>query len=138
VIHQATQPRVDRCRRQLAGTRSSAAGPRVRPATGVGLPPGGTYSIQHELWGATGNRRVLTLTRLETDDGLDLRVYVTTADASRDSTGEAPIGSGAPKGNVGDQQYELPRDTDLDCLTKIVIRCRAFSAGFGAAALPGL
>jgi hypothetical protein len=36
---------------------------------------------------------------------------------------------------VGDQQYEIPRGTDLERLTEAVIWCRAFSVGFGAAAL---
>lgn len=60
-----------------------------------------------------------------------------TADANQGSTGEHPVGSGAPKGDVGDQQYEAARGTDLDRLTKVVLWCRAFSAGFGAAALRG-
>jgi Electron transfer DM13 len=112
--------------------------PRVRPATGVGLPPGGCYPIQHELCGATGNRRVLTLTRFETDNGPTCASTPRTADARQGSAGENPVDLGALQGNVGDPQYEVPRGVDLDRLTKVVIWCRAFSAGFGAASLRGL
>jgi Electron transfer DM13 len=38
---------------------------------------------------------------------------------------------------VGDQQYEIPRSVDLERLTKVVVWCRVFSVGFGAAELRG-
>jgi hypothetical protein len=41
------------------------------------------------------------------------------------------------KSNVGNQQYEIPDDVDLDKYSTVVIWCRAFSVEFGAAQLQG-
>jgi Electron transfer DM13 len=114
-----------------------------RPAreANVLLSRGRFESLEHETAGVAqaielpGGRRFLTLTRFETDNGPDLRVYLSTADANQDSAGEDFIDLGGLKGNVGDQQYEIPRSADLERLTKVVVWCRAFSVGFGAAPL---
>ena len=112
----------------------------ARPAN-VLLSRGRFGSLEHETTGIAqvielrGGRRVLTLTRFETDNGPDLRVYLSTADANQDSAGDDFVDLGGLKGNVGDQQYEIPRGTALDQLTKVVVWCRAFSVGFGAAPL---
>ncbi|MBW3604379.1 MAG: DM13 domain-containing protein [Actinobacteria bacterium] len=45
------------------------------------------------------------------------------------------IDLGALKGNVGDQQYEIPDDVDIETLSTAVVWCRAFSIGFTSAAL---
>ena len=117
-----------------------AEGRPARPAN-VLLSRGRFESLEHETTGVaqvievSGGKRVLTLTGFETDNGPDLRVYLSTADASQDSAGDEFVDLGGLKGNVGDQQYEIPRGTDLERLTKAVIWCRAFSVGFGAAAL---
>jgi hypothetical protein len=79
--------------------------------------------------------RVLTLTDFETDPGPDLRVYLTAGDpAAGEDIGEF-VDLGVLKGNVGDQQYELPDDVDLDELSNVVVWCRAFSVGFTSAPL---
>jgi hypothetical protein len=112
-----------------------------RPRQNVLLSLGRFESLEHETTGVaqaiavSGGRRVLTLTDFETDNGPDLRVYLSTADAGRDSAGDEFVDLGGLKGNVGDQQYEIPRGVDLDRLTQVVIWCRAFSVGFGAAPL---
>lgn len=83
---------------------------------------------------AEGGRK-LTLTKFETDNGPDLRVYLSTGDPA--SGGE--LGDfkdvGALKGNVGDQQYDIPRGIDVDRFDNVVIWCRAFSVGFTSASL---
>jgi Electron transfer DM13 len=66
--------------------------------------------------------RYLTLTGFDTSPGPDLRVRV----------GPGDNDLGALKGNRGDQQYRLPRGTDVATVT---IWCRAFSASFGSARL---
>jgi hypothetical protein len=112
----------------------------TRPANAL-LSRGRFESLGHETTGVAqvidvrGNRRVLTLTRFETDNGPDLRVYLSTADADQDSAGDDFVDLGGLKGNVGDQQYEIPRGADLARLTHVVVWCRAFSVGFGAAEL---
>ncbi|MEX2194042.1 MAG: DM13 domain-containing protein [Thermoleophilaceae bacterium] len=106
------------------------------PAQNVQLATGGFESGAHETSGTAAvvelaeGGRVLTLTGFETDPGPDLRVYLAT---DRDASESEDLG--ALKGNVGDQQYELPEGADLDRLSTVVIWCRAFSVEFGSAAL---
>ena len=76
--------------------------------------------------------RVLTLTDFETDPGPDLRVYLAT---DRDASDNVDLD--ALKGNVGNQQYEIPDDVDLANFDTVVIWCRAFSVEFGSAELQG-
>ena len=85
--------------------------------------------------GVADGRAVLTLTAFETDPGPDLRLYLSSPDAGTGSAGEQYVDLGALKGNVGDQQYEIPPDAELDRLSKVLVWCRAFSVGFGEAQL---
>jgi Electron transfer DM13 len=116
-------------------------GSRDSPTPNVLLSLGRFESLEHETTGVAqaievrSGGRVVTLTDFETDNGPDLRVYLSTADADQGSAGQEFVDLGGLKGNVGDQQYEIPRGADLDRLTKVVVWCRAFSVGFGAAAL---
>jgi hypothetical protein len=128
------EPGADRADDERSGRRPAREG-------NVLLGRGRFESLEHQTTGvaqaialATG-RRFLTLTRFETDNGPDLRVYLSTADANQDSAGDDFVDLGGLKGNVGDQQYEIPRGADLERLTKVVVWCRAFSVGFGAAQL---
>jgi hypothetical protein len=113
-----------------------------RPANTL-LSQGSFASLEHSTSGRAqaietrGGKRVVTLTSFETDNGPDLRVYLSTADAGQSSPGDAFEDLGALKGNVGDQQYEIPRGVDLQRFSKVVIWCRAFSVGFGQASLRG-
>jgi hypothetical protein len=126
-----------------AGRGAEAEPGRPARTANVLLTRGRFDSLEHETSGVAqvievrGGRRVLTLTRFETDNGPDLRVYLSTADANQDSAGADFVDLGGLKGNVGDQQYEIPRGADLGRLTKVVVWCRAFSVGFGAAPLRG-
>jgi Electron transfer DM13 len=74
--------------------------------------------------------RVLTLTGFEVDNGPDLRVRL----LAGDDTGDY-VDLGALKGNKGDQQYAVPRGTDLDRYGTVAIWCRAFSVLFARAEL---
>jgi Electron transfer DM13 len=123
------------------GAGDQRSGRRPARESNVLLSRGRFESLEHETTGVAqaievpGGRRFLTLTRFETDNGPDLRVYLSTADANQDSAGEDFVDLGGLKGNVSDQQYEIPRGADLERLTKMVVWCRAFSVGFGAAPL---
>lgn len=82
-------------------------------------------------------QRFLRFEEFETDNGPDLFVYLTTADAAADdglfgTEGEF-VDLGQLKGNIGDQNYEIPEDVDLDKFNTVVIWCRRFSVSFGAA-----
>lgn len=82
--------------------------------------------------------RVLRLTQFTTSNGPDVRVYLV---AAGDVQGEAAakqagfVDLGALKGNVGDQNYDLPADLDLTNYRAVSIWCRRFSVNFGAAPL---
>jgi hypothetical protein len=83
---------------------------------------------------ATG-QRVLTLTNFEVDNGPDLRVYLVAGPARDESEVDDFEDLGGLKGNKGNQQYELPREVDLDRYTTVVVWCRAFSVNFARAPL---
>jgi hypothetical protein len=80
-------------------------------------------------------QRKLTFTDFETDNGPDLRVYVTKGDPSEGGDIGEFIDLGALKGNVGNQQYDVPNDLDLADYKAVVVWCRAFSVGFTSAPL---
>jgi Electron transfer DM13 len=127
--------------RGVGGARDQRSRQRPVRRANVLLSRGRFESLAHETTGVAqvidvpGGRRVLTLTRFETDNGPDLRVYLSTTAANQDSLGDDHFDLGGLKGNVGDQQYQIPGGTDLERLTKVVVWCRAFSVGFGAAPL---
>jgi len=80
-----------------------------------------------------GGERRLTLTNFETAAGPDLRVYLV---AGRPSDGNGQSKDlGRLKGNIGNQQYDVPRDIDVARYSTVVIWCRAFSVAFGQAPL---
>jgi hypothetical protein len=125
-----------------SGAKSSARPKPAAPAN-VLLAQGRFSSLEHETTGLAkaievrGKRRVLTLTDFETDNGPDLRVYLSAGSVSQGSSGEAYRELGKLKGNVGDQQYEIPAGLDLGRFKTVLIWCKAFSAGFGLAPLRG-
>ena len=82
-----------------------------------------------------GGKRVLTLTSFEVSNGPDLRVYLVAGPARDESEVDEFEDLGALKGNRGNQQYDLPRQLDLDRYTTVVIWCRAFSVNFARAPL---
>ncbi|MDH3497546.1 MAG: DM13 domain-containing protein, partial [Gemmatimonadota bacterium] len=45
------------------------------------------------------------------------------------------VGLGGLKGNVGDQNYDIPAGTDLTRYRTVTIWCRRFSVNFGSAPL---
>jgi len=83
-------------------------------------------------------RRIVRLTEFATSNGPDVRVYLV---AASDVQGEAAakqagfVDLGALKGNIGDQNYDVPADLDLNRYRAVSIWCRRFSVNFGAAPL---
>jgi hypothetical protein len=116
------------------------AGDPAPPAGNVQVAAGRFGSIAHEGTGRAAvvelpsGERKLTLTEFETDAGPDLRLYVATGDPARGELGEFED-LGALKGNLGDQQYTLPRALDIGSYSTVVVWCRAFSVAFTSAPL---
>lgn len=81
--------------------------------------------------------RLLRLEDFATDNGPDLRVYLSSAAAteSGDAVTQDFVDLGGLKGNMGNQNYEVPAEVDLSTFESVVIWCRRFSVAFGAAAL---
>src|SRR5262245_4744176 len=94
----------------------------------------GTATI-HQL---SDGKRVLRLTNFETSNGPDVHVYLVAAQDATDNDTVKRAGFvelGSLKGNVGDQNYDLPADTDLGKYKSVTIWCRRFSVNFGTAPL---
>jgi hypothetical protein len=84
-------------------------------------------------------QRFLRFEDFETDNGPDLFVYLTRADAAADAGAFGVDGDfidlGRLKGNVGEQNYEIPIEVDLSQFDTVVVWCKRFSVAFTAADL---
>jgi hypothetical protein len=82
-----------------------------------------------------GGERYLRFEDLDTSNGPDLRVYLSTArsGSEEDTFDDDYVELGDLKGNVGDQNYEIPESTDLSRFRSAVVWCKRFSAGFAVA-----
>lgn len=76
----------------------------------------------------------------ETENGPDVRVYLSTAAATEEGNAfiQDFIDLGDLKGNIGDQNYQIPHGTDLAKYRSVVVWCRRFKVGFGVAPLETL
>ncbi|MGA7690147.1 MAG: DM13 domain-containing protein [Jiangellales bacterium] len=114
------------------GTEAEATGPQ-QVASGEfearDHPGEGTATLVD-----TTDGTVLTLTDFATDNGPDLFVYLVPADAPAGSV-EGFVDLGTLKGNVGDQQYDVPDDVDAGDGWRVVVWCRAFAVTFTEAVL---
>lgn len=81
--------------------------------------------------------RTLRLEDFESTNGPNLFVYLAASDAADpDADLDADfVDLGALRGNVGNQNYDVPTEVDLDVYDTVVIWCRPFSVAFGAADL---
>jgi hypothetical protein len=83
-------------------------------------------------------RLVLRLTEFATSNGPDVQVYLVAAnDVTRNETVTKAgfVNLGPMKGNIGDQNYDVPADLDLGQYRAVSIWCRRFSVNFGTAPL---
>jgi hypothetical protein len=108
------------------------------------LASGLFHSGAHETKGtatvfqlADGNK-TLRLTDFATSNGPDVHVYLVAANDATDNdtvTKADFIDVGTLKGNIGDQNYDLPAGTDLGKYRAVTIWCKRFSVNFGTAPL---
>jgi len=85
-----------------------------------------------------GIESFLRLEDFATDNGPDLFVYLvadTTADGPESTFDDDFVNLGSLRGNIGDQNYEIPDDVDVTRYNTVVIWCSRFSSAFGAADL---
>ena len=83
-----------------------------------------------------GGERILRFEDFRSKNGPDLHVYLSTEAPSSTfaGLGEDAVHLGALKGNVGNQNYEIPAEVDLSGYMSVVIYCRPFKVVFSTAA----
>jgi hypothetical protein len=108
------------------------------------LIQGSFYNVAHAGSGQAGlyqladGSRILRLENFQVENGPDLYVYLVPLDSVPNTIGSEIAGSvslGKLKGNVGDQNYDIPADLDLSQFKSVVIWCQAFAVPFSAAPL---
>ena len=73
---------------------------------------------------------ILRLENFKATNGPDLYVYLATDNSASDF-----VNLGRLKGNIGNQNYDIPEGTDLSRYDAVLIWCKAFSVLFGSAEL---
>jgi hypothetical protein len=73
---------------------------------------------------------ILRLENFKATNGPDLYVYLATDKSTSDF-----VDLGRLKGNIGNQNYEIPEGTDFSRYDTVLIWCKAFSVLFGSAKL---
>jgi hypothetical protein len=73
---------------------------------------------------------ILRLENFKATNGPDLYVYLATDNSASDF-----VDLGRLKGNIGNQNYEIPEGTDFSRYDTVLIWCKAFSVLFGSAEL---
>lgn len=108
------------------------------------LAQGQFRSIAHETSGSAmiyqypNGRKTLRLMNFATSNGPDVHVYlVALADAPDDASVKSAevIDLGFMKGNIGDQNYDIPADVDINKYRTCTIWCKRFGVNFGSASL---
>jgi hypothetical protein len=83
-------------------------------------------------------RQILRLSDFKTSNGPDVHVYLVNASsvAGEDTVKTAGfVDLGSLKGNMGDQNYDIPATADLASHRAVSIWCKRFGVNFGAASL---
>ena len=117
--------------------------PTASAATTSKLATGQFRSLAHETRGTAtifqqDGKKTLRLTDFATSNGPDVHVYLVAATDAKDDatvTKAGFIDIGSLKGNIGDQNYDLPADADLSKYRAVTIWCKRFSVNFGTAPL---
>jgi hypothetical protein len=108
------------------------------------LASGQFHSGAHETRGMAtvfqlaDGKKTLRLTNFATSNGPDVHVYLVAAQDAKDNDAVTKAGFvdlGTMKGNIGDQNYELPANADLAMYRAVTIWCKRFSVNFGTAPL---
>ncbi len=90
------------------------------------------------IYEGTTGQRLLRLTDFEVTNGPDMKVWLVTAPApksSADVKNSEWVSLGRLKGNIGEQNYDIPADVEVSRFGAVVIWCEQFSILFSAASL---
>jgi hypothetical protein len=121
----------------------SAVSERMMSGAPKAIAAGMFHNGSHETSGKAeifeiDGKRVLRLSDFHTSNGPDVQVYLVAASDAKDNETVTQAGFlrvAALKGNIGDQNYELPADVDLNKYRAVTIWCRRFGVNFGTAPL---
>lgn len=126
------------------GVNFGAASLAMAPVTPTVLSQGDFRGLAHETKGLAAvyqlpdGKRLLRLSNFETSNGPDVHVYLVAAEVAKDNATVKQAGFidlGSLKGNMGDQNYEVPANTNLNTYKSVSIWCARFGVNFGAATL---
>ncbi|HZA54420.1 MAG TPA: DM13 domain-containing protein [Candidatus Udaeobacter sp.] len=112
----------------------------------VKVAEGSFHGVAHETKGVASiyqlpeGKKVLRFSGFETSNGPDVQVYLVAAPDAKDNDTVTKAGFvriADLKGNMGDQNYELPADLDLNKYRSVTIWCHRFGVNFATAPLTG-
>jgi hypothetical protein len=114
---------------------AAVAAPAPQPTRFVSLDHGTTGDLVVLI--DDGGNRFVRLADLATDNGPDLKVYLSAnpVDGPEGAFDDDAVELGRLKGNIGSQNYRVPDDVDLTRFRSVVIWCDRFDSAFGAAPL---
>ena len=110
----------------------------------IAVTKGSFKGLAHETKGLASiyqladGKRTLRLTEFATSNGPDVHVYLVSTEVEKDNDVVKEAGFidlGSIKGNIGDQNYDIPADADLNKYRTVSIWCARFGVNFGTAAL---
>lgn len=110
----------------------------------VKVAEGNFRGVAHETKGVASiyklpdGKQVLRFRGFETSNGPDVQVYLVAATDAKDNetvTQAGFIRVADLKGNMGDQNYDLPANVDLNKYRAVTIWCRRFGVNFATAPL---
>jgi Electron transfer DM13 len=112
----------------------------------VKIAQGDFRGIAHETKGMASiyelpeGKKVLRFSGFETSNGPDVHVYLVAAADAKDNDTVKNVGFidlGSIKGNIGDQNYDLPPDVDLAKYRAVTVWCKRFGVNFATVPLMG-
>jgi len=110
----------------------------------VKVAEGNFRGIAHQAKGLASiyklpdGRQILRFSSFETSNGPDVHIYLVAADDAHDNDSVIHAGFvdlGNIKGNVGDQNYDLPASVDLSKYHAVTVWCKRFGVNFATAPL---
>jgi hypothetical protein len=119
---------------QATGSRDGLQALAMGTFKGLAHETKGTATIYQ----AADGMRTLRLADFATSNGPNVHVYLVAAPEANDNetvTTAGFVDLGSLKGNIGDQNYDVPADVDLAKYRSVSIWCARFGVNFGSSSL---